>query len=146
MAKLPFSLPKEATVPLPPMPKIQDIPVEVVKYIPKRHDDPVDREAMSRAAQAYESLQYTLGQMREQLERQREEISHQRNRIDLLEHSLLEAKNVANEYRTECDEAKAKTASWEVFFANIQTIFNKYKLPDGTPQRLPEPEPPADLV
>jgi chromosome segregation ATPase len=132
-------MPKTATVPLPlSLPKADEHPHELVKFAPKRHDEPLDIAVMTRATQAYDTLRHQLEQMREQFEQQREEISHQRNRIELLEHSLAESKNVANEYRTEADEAKAQTAAWKVFFTNLQAVMNQYELPHTAPAKKPE--------
>jgi hypothetical protein len=132
-------LPRIAAVPLPMSEPPVPVTMSPEKYMPRRlqhQDDHHDREAMARATQAYDALQRQLEQAREKLDKQSEEIGHQRARIDLLEAALSHAKNEAVEYRTQADEAKAQTASWKVFFANIKSIFNQYDLPDGAPKKI----------
>jgi len=90
---------------------------------------------MHRASQAYDALRHQLEHKREENEKQREEINHQRVRIDLLEAALAHAKNEASEYRVMADEAKAETAGWKAFFANLRGVINQYDIPSGAPIR-----------
>jgi len=122
---------------LVPMHQAEEPVVPPVKYVPRKHlDDIQDREAMTRATQAYDALQQQLEQTREKLKQSQDEANHQRHRIDLLEQALSHAKNEAVEYRVQADEAKAQAAAWKVFFANVKSLFTQYELPGGAPKRI----------